>query len=511
MPIRPSQPSAASLASRALRLLGAASIVSLLVLAGCAGRTPITREPDVAETPNADVTETPVWIVTEGDPSVFPQAADGAWWQDGGSMRCVVSSVPPDEAGGAVGAPTRDEAIARAAERLLPGAFEMLDRRGAALSPLRRGEATEEFEGAVARGESSAFPRVAIREAVVELCRTSEGAEHWRARLLAEYPIGVLRGDVAHARWEGRRLQREMDMRIKSAEDLLADGRWLEGMLQMHQAHVLLRRLGGARGDGDAAARLNHDFTDRDGVFAPRFVRVGGQDPLVLASGGREVVRYRLEYRLGGVWVPASGVPVVVESGDLVRPVVMTAETGPSGEIAFEVAAGVEPGDDQFRIVAEVFPREHLLLPAGIADQRYDVAAEFVQRVIVLSTREATVCAEVDVDDEGSAARVRTALATSLDVLGASLVECGPDAALVVSADVALSVTETHGAWLATVVCEARVFDQRFADEAGAVEFEVRESSGSSARDAEALALRETGRLIAVYLDPRLPERRARH
>jgi len=496
-----------------LRLLMASTLVTMLALAGCAARTVVGGAPDADEGSGDQWTNGPVCRVIEGDPSVFPDAVDSAWWQDGGNMWCVASTAEPVAQDNEALAGSRDEAIARAAERLLPGAFDMLERRGVVLSRSRRDEATREFANAVARGEEADFPRVSIQETVVEQCESAEGADHWRARLLAEYPIGVLRGDVKHAQWEGRRLQREMEMRIVSAEGLLADGRWLDGLLQMYEADDLLRRLGAKSVTGDTALNLRRNFTDEEGVFAPRFVRVGGQGPLVLNAGARASVRYRLEYRMAEKWIRASGVPVVVYGGSLVRPVTGVTETDASGEIAFDVAAGSEPGDDSFHIVAEVFPRLRLMLPAGTADQKPDVAAEIVQRVVVLSSRDATVCVEINAEragedvDDSDVDRVREALSNSLKALGVPLVDCGPHASLVVTADVILSTQEAHGAWVAHAECSVRAFDQRLAEDVGRVSFEVQESLESSARDAEMLALREVGRLIAVYLEPRLAER----
>ncbi len=497
---------AVTLTRNALMAVGATTVASLLMLTGCSSGVPHVGEPDTDEKKDEVPMDAPVCLVTEGNPDVIPEAVDSVWWQEGGTMRCVASTPPPAGCGDSAFAPTRDEAVALAAGRLLPGAFEMLERRGASLSPVRQEETADGFAVAVARGESSEFPRIAIREAVVESCETPEGGEHWRARLFAEYPVGVLKGDATHAQWEERRLRREMEMRIASADGLFADGRWLEAVLQMKSAHRLLGRLGAGEVQTDLGARLLSDFQDSEGALAPRFVSLRGRDPLVVPAGGREPVRYRLEYRLGDAWVAASGVPVEIEGGNLVRPTAGAMETDASGEIAFELVAGAEEGDDHFRMTARVFPRMKTLLPHGSVDQP-DVAAVIVQNVIVLSKREATVCVEIDAEHETCSERVREALSNGLAALGSALVDCGPDADLVVSVDVSVSTQEVHGSWLARATCEIRVFDQRLADETGSTVFEVTESLESSARDAEQLALRETGRLITVYLEPRLAER----
>ena len=117
------------------------------------------------------------------------------------------------------------------------------------------------------------------------------------------------------------------------------------------------------------------------------------------------------------------------------------------------------------------------------------------------------MCVEVSGASAADAERVLAAIDGSLDALHASRVECGPDASLVVSARVDVVTEEMHGAWLSRVTCDLRVFDQRLAEVTGETAFDVRESLESSARDAEALALREAGRLITVFLEPRLAER----
>ncbi len=494
--------SAATPVRTTLRLLMAIALVTMLALAGCAGRTAVGDAPDADDRRDDRLMDEPVCRVIEGDPSLLPEAVDSAWWQDGGNMRCVVVDDSLS--------PSRDDAVGLAAERLLPGAFEMLQRRGVMLTESRRDDVAEAFSHAVVRGENAGFPRISIRESVVERCETPDGVEHWRARLLAEYPIGVLRGDVTHAQWEGRRTLREMDMRVESAGQLLADGRWSEALHELVRAGELERRV-------DPSAVLRTSSTAFRELLASalgvRIVRVDGSGPIGIRVGSRERVRYRVEYPLGDEWVHAAGVPVSIEGGDSVLPVMSALQTDASGEVTLEFAAGEESTDDAVLLRVKYSVPKGDVLPGRSAVPSPVVIAQVRQELLVLSSREATVCVEISAGRAGGAAsdsaadRVREALSNSLDALGASLVDCGPDASLVVTADVSLSTQETHGTWLAHIECSVRAFDQRLAEDVGRVSFEVKESLESSARDAEMLALREVGRLVAVYLEPRLAER----
>ena len=205
--------------------------------------------------------------------------------------------------------------------------------------------------------------------------------------------------------------------------------------------------------------------------------------------------------------MPASGVPVATVGGTLVRTPGSTTETDESGEIVFEVVAGNQSGEDSFDVVAMIAPSQDIFIPGGRGGADDLVIATVTQDVVVLPLSDATVCVEIDAATEADEERTREGLIAGLTASGSRLVECGPDASLVVSVDVSVSTQETHGTWLARAECSVRVFDQRLADDVGEVSFEVVESLDSSARDAEVLTLREVGRLIAVYLEPRLVER----
>ncbi len=484
---------------RPIRLHEIIVLVALLALAGCAGRTPVGDAPDTGNQKDDRLTDDRVCLVTEGTPEVFPDAEDSVWWRDGGNMRCIVSDDTLST--------NRDAAVAQAAARLLPGAFEMLERRGAILTRVRQDETVEAFAGAVARGEEAGFPRISIAETVVERCDGADGAEHWRARLLAEYPIGIMRGDATHAQWAERRLVREVEMRVLSADDLLAEGRWLDGVIEMRHAYDLLPRLSSDAMPDGLGLRLVAELRDREGVLAPRFERLDGAGQLVISARSREPVRFRLTYPLDGEWVPAAGVPVTTTGGVLVRTLSSATETDESGEIAFEVVAGSATGEDGFDVVARLFPEQEIFLAGGGISADDFVIATVTQDVFVLPLCDATVCVEIDAATTADGERTREGLIAGLTIFGSRLVECGPDASLVVTADVSMSTQETHGTWLAQAACDVRVFDQRLAENVGEISFEVKESLESSARDVEVLALREVGRLIAVYLEPRLAER----
>ncbi len=504
MSIRPTRRRGATPAPTPLRELGLLAMLKLLallalfLLAGCAGRAPVGDEPHVDDKDDRPLDQ-PVCLVVEGDPEALPDAEDSVWWREGGSMRCVVV----DDTLSA----SRDAAVASAAGRLLPGAFEMLERRGAALTPLRREETNDEFAEAVTRGEGAGFPRISIRETVVERCGDADGVEHWRARLLAEYPIGVIRGDATHARWAERRIARELKIRVQSADDLFAKGRWLDGAAETRRAYDLLPRLSRDAMPENLGSERVSELRSRSGALAPRFERLDGTGKLVLSAGSRETVRFRLSYLFGGDWVPAAGVPVTTVGGGMVRTLVGATETDESGEIEIEFVAGSETGEDSFDVVAAVPPGQEVFIPGDRSAAENAVIATTTQEVFVLPLSNATVCVEIDAGNDADQERTREGLLAGLTLAGSRLVECGPDASLVVTVDVSMSTQETHGTWLAHAECDVRVFDQRLAEDVGGFSFEVMESLESSARDAEVLVLREVGRLIAVYLEPRLAER----
>jgi hypothetical protein len=82
--------------------------------------------------------------------------------------------------------------------------------------------------------------------------------------------------------------------------------------------------------------------------------------------------------------------------------------------------------------------------------------------------------------------------------------ECGPDVDVVVAADIQLVTVVVPGSWTAEVTVEGRAFDQRFAREVGTTTLTVAQASNEGQRDAELLALKEAGRLLAVYFSRRI-------
>lgn len=446
----------------------------------------------------------PGCVVTEGDPQVLPEAEDSVWWREDGRMRCLASSVASEDPGQAAFGATRDEAVEAAAARLLPGAFEMLDRRGAHLGPTRRIEVMERFPEAVARGEEIEFPRIEVEETVVERCPRTGGL--WRAHLLAEYPIGLLRGDVTHAQWERRRAERELEVRIRSANDLRASGRLIEAVLEMRRAFELGVWLGSVDSDPRLVEKVAAEGSAWTGRFGPELAFVDGAGALVMGVGDREAFSVSLTYAVDAEDVPAVGVPVSVAGGSLAWATTLAGVTDENGEVEIEVVAGTVAGQDTLEIAAS-FPSVAAVYGHWGQNDPDGVIARLRREVVVVAAGEATVCLEVDADTEVDAERVRDGMLPVLEHAGSRLAECGPDAALVVSVDVSLGTEETHGAWLTRVACSVRVFDQRVAKVTGETSFEVAESRDSSARDAEVLALREAGRLVGVYLEPRLAER----
>ncbi len=509
--------------------------------------------------------------VVEGLPDRLPdRPADGVWWQDGGEMRCLVSSdgepigdaIPARSMAAActtaMGLPpdSRDRAVGEAARALLiseTGAFRMLERRGVELGPVGRADVVTEFTDAAVTGRAPRFPRIEIVESVVERCADASGASRWRATLLAEYPIGLLRGDAAHARWEQRRAARELAVRARSVNQLLDAGRWLDAWLEARRSNGLLGRVA-------PEERLDDEGLPREplselAAFTEVRIRVlaaeGDGPPIVVARGGRERARFVVEYPHRGAWIPAIGVPVRFSGGGPFRLAPLAPETDGAGVVAVDVVADGDPGEGTFMAYVDL-PRPDRGAPGGepvdVPDRApgeasVDVpAVESVDvpgrapgeasvdapaeaeagvrcEVVVTSAMDAAVCVEIDAGRAGDAGgeiadgpawlreRVREGIQNGLDDVGSRLVECGPTVELVVAVDVSVATTRAGEAWSTLVTCRVVAIDQRLGERVGEVSFEVEEGIDGDAREVEALALREAGRLVAVYLEPRLSER----
>ena len=87
--------------------------------------------------------------------------------------------------------------------------------------------------------------------------------------------------------------------------------------------------------------------------------------------------------------------------------------------------------------------------------------------------------------------------------------DCGPDVDVVVTGEVSLRTTGGPGSWTVEAVVAGSAFDQRTARGLGetsvrAVQVSNADEGADGRRDAEVLALKEAGRLLAVYFRPRI-------
>ncbi|MCD4689831.1 hypothetical protein K8S17_00050, partial [bacterium] len=275
--------------------------------------------------------------------------------------------------------------------------------------------------------------------------------------------------------------------------------RWYDARREMNRAMRILPRLGSFSTDV---------FKNREGLDGLRIVRVGGDRAVIVPVAGRETVQYRMEYPRGNGMVPARGVPVSFRGGgDIAWVTPASAETDARGEIEVDIVAGTRIGEEQITIEVDgTVPGG-----SGLSDapgKLFKAAGPILmQRVLVTSERGVTVCVELDAADGTDAERVREGLSLSLETLGSSLSPCSPDVDLLVSVSIVAGTEETHGVWLSRVECEVAVFDQRLAEDVGEITLMVKETGERAARDVEVLTLHEAGRLIAVFLEPRLARR----
>jgi hypothetical protein len=86
---------------------------------------------------------------------------------------------------------------------------------------------------------------------------------------------------------------------------------------------------------------------------------------------------------------------------------------------------------------------------------------------------------------------------------------CDPEVDVVVTGILSLSTDGGPSSWTARVVLSASAFDQRTASDLGSTRITASETvdvgdSEEGRREAEVLALKEAGRLLAVYFGPRI-------
>lgn len=455
------------------------------------------------------------------------------WQEDGGVMSSVHGTLwgHGDEYGRA----TETDALTEALTSAASAALDLLERRGLSYRSDRRTEIEERTVKTLLEGDEPSFPRVHIGGRVVEHCRDEEtGADSWRAQVLVQYPIGELRGDVVNATWERERILREVEVLRASAAAHFAEGRWLDGRLDLERGLDLLRETGTSARDipyrpDPTPAWGSPDATQAERVWWHRqeikdtraFLSIepmGGVDVVEIGASGGAEPAFLVTCTWEGGTTPAVGVPMRYEvEGDVAVILDGDAVTDDGGIARCRILRAYgEPG--RYRLVAAV--DGDLVRRAGVREfgdvvistsrpggdrTFYEGGPKTSQSLfLVRGGHGVTICAYFTGDRERDASQARAGLVQRMANEGYLTEECSHDVDVVVSGKVHLVTVVVPGAWTAEVTIEGSAFDQRFAREIGETVLTVAETSSDGQRDAELMALREAGRLLAVYLSGRI-------
>lgn len=444
----------------------------------------------------------------------------GVWSSERGDMISVHRTEPRTDGGAWAG--SAEEAVAEAAGAAARAALDLLEARGVRYTDDRKSEIAADAAGSAVSGNEMAFPRLKITSRSVEECTSSSTEEtSWRAALLVRYPLGLLRGDAVNARWERRRTLREVRVLARSATDHFASGRWLDGLRDRARALDAVERTGApitlpvpgnvASPEGEFAEVLS------DPALSDRFVENitvtprGEVDVVESGAAAGNVIEFECSYRWAGRDVSAVGVPVrfAMEGAGAVLDAEPVTDAVGTARCRIEAAYG-PPGP--YELTAEVdravLAEAGLALPgAGVTPSR--VAAS--SRVYLVEGAHAlSVCARFERDDASDEAQLVHGLTRRLEQDGYSVLECGPEVDAILSGTVSLSTREDEGSegsgkvWTTEVTVFASAFDQRVASHTGETTVTVTESSDRGRRETEVLALKEAGRLVAVYFVDRI-------
>jgi len=525
--------------------LTALAVAVCVAVTGCAPRTSapdVTGEPD---DPRAHVLSDydRQWSCVPIDgPGVseLTYAGDG-WASEGGRMVSTRVSRPegPELPGRSSPGDALDDAVAAATE----AALGLLEQRGVAYNRRRRADMVEEAVRASSRGDEIPFPRVSVVGSVVEECVVREDDAPadtcWRAAVRVEYPIGYLRGDANNVRWERSRAVNEARVLRNSASDHFGVGRWSDGLLDAARAAEVVFGTGlpvsafEASDPDSAGGRAAIDSASIELVSivdglrrlvedaAPLEARPeNGVTVVEAGAASRAEVEFEIIYRLdnhggtGGFEVPAAGVPVIFAMPGASAVLEGAAVTDGDGVARCRIArVNGPPGDYELEVRADAEAMRSALLwftdPTAIARTPLTTAPVHVVR----GGHATSVCFDLDAADPADAAQSVAGFTRRMERDGFRLTDCGPDVDVVITGSCRLRSAELEDGWRSRVVIDASAFDQRTASSLGettvssdeSVTKEPDDGSGDvGRRRAEVLALKEAGRLLAVYFEGRI-------
>jgi hypothetical protein len=468
------------------------------VLAGCASKK--SGAPPVAMPESWDCR-----VVSGETAAPWVERDSGAWWTEDGSYYVVHTTSQFVTAPGQEAAdlrPTRDGAVECTVRQGVARALDLLGARGVELVGAHREELIGQSTRSLLSGDDAVFPRIRLAGAVVESCSLADppGAG-WRAATLVEYPVSFLRGDVNNALHEGRRHEREARVLVSSSKTLFAEGRWFDGLVELARA----RELAEAAASPDAAAlRAETDALLARIIGAVEIEPVGELEVVEIGQRRETVIEFRCRYEWEGRWVDAVGVPIEFEADGFDGILANDPESDSSGTARCTIVAAYgEPGEYAVRaavdagVVAAVVGEES----AGDAG-----TGEAVPHAVYLveGAHAVSVCLELTGLADRDAAQLAAGFDRRMERDGYSVGDCSVDIDVLVRATATVASEESDGSWRAEAKVETEAFDQRTAESVGETAISVAEESGDGQREAEVLALKEAGRLLAAYLTRRI-------
>jgi hypothetical protein len=526
---------------------------ALLILNGCAGRWPRSGPPDgQGETSSAGGDRRWSCVPVEEDHTGAPADIGESWTPDAGRMVSShhSSRLSPDFPGQA----SPDNAMGSAVASATEAALGLLEQRGIAYTKKRRRSIVDAAVKGSLRGDGIGFPRMSVVDKALTRCvSTPRGAPSdtcWRATVVVEYPIGQLRGDANNVRWERSRVANEASVLRSSAADYLDDGRWLRGLLET--AHVVKViedtgadvAAGGARTDLEGAASRAAEegglpssdaspdaelaalleWSYRAGREVSRLTaRPSGRMGVIEvgATAGAEVA-FSVTYEWGGRTVPAVGVPVgfrmpgasavldfepVTDGSGMAVCRILRADGDP-GE--YELELGLDEAASQAALswLGEGAISPHGGTEGGSANW-LPLASKKIQ--LVSGAHATSVCLDLQATNEADVAQAYAGFTRRMERDGFRVEECGPDVGIVITGEISLTADRSGGIWTATATLTASAFDQRTASPLDEATMSSKEREAADVpdprRSAEVLALKEVGRLLAVYFEGRMLSR----
>lgn len=477
----------------------------IALLAGCASQK---------KSPTADpVVDHPAWecAVVQGDVDAPWYAREaGSWWTDEGSYFVVHRSSPESlvlaanpDAAASLPETTEEAAVWEAVDAGAADVLRLLSSREVAYTASESVHLRTGTSRALAEGGEPNFPRVRLAGRVTERCaRERDAVETWRATVLLEYPAAFVQGDANNARWESERLQREVTVLRDSAMSFFDEGLWLEGLIELAAAMRLLERaarpleVDGLVGSLEELMNWARHVVVVEPATATAVVEIGARDETTL--------EFFCYYEWDGRRIPASRVPIEFDERGFDAVLSRDAESDASGSVKCRILAAYgEPGS------YEIVPRlNQAAVAAAVGHPLWGHAAlregDGLQVFLVEDAHALTVCLELEAADASDGTQLRSGFTRRMEADGFGVVECGPDVDVLIQLAVELSTREQGGAWRADATAVVSAFDQRSARALGGTTISVMESSDAAARDAEVLALKEVGRLVAAYYSRRI-------